>query len=298
MKIVVTGANSSVGQNLLRHCTNAVDIDVIAGVRSERAFSVLPNSSTITPRVISYGDLSDLTEALKGSNCVVHLAGILIESKHTNYAAANIAATEAVVKAANQAGIQHLVFISVIGAEANSRNAYFRSKGIAEKLVAESGISATIIRTPILLGHGTAGANSLLSLSNRSKVKILGGGAHSLRPLDIDDLSNAILKVCRERPEGVSIHELVGPEAVTYRDLIAKAANMQNKSVGVGSVPVVLAKFGAMVMTTFKGGGITPTVIDVITMDENVKSNADRALSIQLTPLKNTLEKIIGKKLI
>ena len=295
MKIVVTGANSSVGQNLLRHCTNAVDIDVIAGVRSERAFSVLPNSSAITPRVISYGDPSDLTEALKGSNCVVHLAGILIESKHTNYAAANIAATEAVVKAANQAGIQHLVFISVIGAEANSRNAYFRSKGIAEKLVAESGISATIIRTPILLGHGTAGANSLLSLSNCSKIKILGGGAHSLRPLDIDDLSNAILKVCRERPEGVSIHELVGPEAVTYRDLIAKAANMQNKSVGVGSVPVVLAKFGAMVMTTFKGGGITPTVIDVITMDENVKSNADRALSIQLTPLQNTLEKIIGK---
>ena len=298
MKIVVTGANSSVGQNLLRHCTNAVDIDVIAGVRSERAFSVLPNSSAITPRVISYGDPSDLTEALKGSNCVVHLAGILIESKHTNYATANIAATEAVVKAANQAGIQHLVFISVIGAEANSRNAYFRSKGIAEKLVAESGISATIIRTPILLGHGTAGANSLLSLSNRSKIKILGGGTHSLRPLDIDDLSNAILKVCRERPEGVSIHELVGPEAVTYRDLIAKAANMQNKSVGVGSVPVVLAKFSAMIMSAFKGGGITPTVIDVITMDENVKSNADRALSIQLTPLQNTLEKIIGKKLI
>ena len=295
MKIVVTGANSSVGQNLLRHCTNAVDIDVIAGVRSERAFSVLPNSSAITPRVISYGDPSDLTEALKGSNCVVHLAGILIESKHTNYATANIAATEAVVKAANQAGIQHLVFISVIGAEANSRNAYFRSKGIAEKLVAESGISATIIRTPILLGHGTAGANSLLSLSNRSKIKILGGGTHSLRPLDIDDLSNAILKVCRERPEGVSIHELVGPEAVTYRDLIAKAANMQNKSVGVGSVPVVLAKFSAMIMSAFKGGGITPTVIDVITMDENVKSNADRALSIQLTPLQNTLEKIIGK---
>ena len=149
-----------------------------------------------------------------------------------------------------------------------------------------------------MLGPGTAGANSLLSLSNRSKVKILGGGAHSLRPLDTDDLSNAILNVCRERPEGVSIHELVGPEAVTYRDLIAKAANMQNKSIGVGSVPVVLAKFGAMVMSTFKDGGITPTVIDVITMDENVKFNADRALSIQLTPLQTTLKKIIGNKLI
>jgi uncharacterized protein YbjT (DUF2867 family) len=298
MKIVVTGANSSVGQNLLRHCADTIDVDVIAGVRSERAFSVIPNSSAIAPRVVSYGNPSDLREALKGSNCVVHLAGILVESKHNNYAGANIAATEAVVQAAKQTGIQHLVFISVIGAEANSRNAYFRSKGIAEKIVAESGISATIIRTSILLGHGSAGANSLLSLSNRSKVKILGGGAHSLRPLDIDDLSKAILKVCCERPKGVSIYELVGPEAVTYRDLVAKAANMQNKSVGVGSVPVVLAKFGAMVMSAFKRGGITPTVIDVITMDENVKSNADRALNIQLTPLQNTLEKIIRKKLI
>ena len=35
MKIAVTGANSSVGQNLLKHCVKAGDIDVVAAVRSE-----------------------------------------------------------------------------------------------------------------------------------------------------------------------------------------------------------------------------------------------------------------------
>ncbi|MED6332553.1 MAG: NAD(P)H-binding protein [Pseudomonadota bacterium] len=296
MKIAVTGANSSVGQNLLKHCASAGDIDVVAGVRSERAFSSLPTSASITTRIITYTDPKDLAKALQGVNCVVHLAGILIESKQTNYNTANVKATEAVVQAAIKAGIEHLVFVSVVGADANSGNAYFRSKGSAEKLVAESGISATIIRTPILLGPGTAAANSLLALSNRSKVKVLAGGYYILRPLDIDDLNTAILKVCRGRSEGVSVHELVGPEAITYRDLVIKAADMQNNSVELSSVPVALAKVGAMLTSTFRGGGITPTVIDVITMNEYVESNADKALSIKLTPLLNTLEKIIDNK--
>ena len=85
MKIAVTGANSSVGQNLLKHCASAGDIDVVAGVRSERAFSSLPTSASITTRIISYTDPKDLAKALQGVNCVVHLAGILIESKQTNY---------------------------------------------------------------------------------------------------------------------------------------------------------------------------------------------------------------------
>ena len=296
MKIAVTGANSSVGQNLLKHCVKAGDIDVVAAVRSERAFSSLPTSASIATRIISYTDPKDLAKALQGVNCVVHLAGILIESKQTNYNSANVKATEAVVQAARKAGIEHLVFVSVVGAEANSGNTYFRSKGLAEKLIAESGISATIIRTPILLGPGTAAANSLLTLSNRPKVKILAGGHYTLRPLDIDDLNSAILKVCRERSEGVSLHELVGPEAITYRNLVIRAADMQNNSVELSSFPVALAKVGAIFTSTFKGGGITPTVIDVITMNEYVEFNADKALRIKLTPLLNTLEKLIDSK--
>ena len=296
MKIAITGANSSVGLNLLNHIVSATDIDVIAGVRSDRAMKSLPSSPQIDPRIISYQDPAQLAAALEGADCIVHLAGILIEDKNTSYASANVDATQAVVKAAQTLGAKHMVFISVVGASKDSSNAYFRSKGLAEEFVKNSGLAASVIRTPILLGPNTAGASSMISAATQAKTKILGGGKYSMRPLDIDDLNQAILNCCNNDSTEMKLYELVGPEPISYRDLIQKTAAMMNNSVEIGSVPIAIAKLVAAISSRIKGGGITPTVIDVITMDEVVDKNADGELNITLTPLQNTLEKILEHK--
>lgn len=296
MKIAITGANSSVGLNLLKHLVSETDINVIAGVRSERAMKSLPSSPQVDPRIISYQDPDQLAAALEGADCIVHLAGILIEDKNTSYKSANVDATEAVVKAAQQLNTKHLVFISVVGASADSANAYFQSKGLAEEIVNRSGLPASIIRTPILLGPNTAGASSIIGAATQNKTKILGGGKYFMRPLDIDDLNQAILNCCNSESTKAALYELVGPEPISYRDLIQKTGSMMNNNVEIGSVPIFLAKLVASISSSIKGGGITPTVIDVITMDEVVAENADGALNISLTPLQNTLEKILEHK--
>lgn len=296
MKIAITGANSSVGLNLLKHIVSATDINVIAGVRSERAMKSLPSSPQVDPRIISYQDPTKLAATLEGADCIVHLAGILIEDKNTSYQSANVDATEAVVKAAQQLNTKHLVFISVVGAGADSANAYFRSKGLAEEIVSKSGLPASIIRTPILLGPNTAGASSIIGAATQSRTKILGGGKYFMRPLDIDDLNQAILNCCDGESTKAALYELVGPEPISYRDLIQKTGSMMNNNVEIGSVPIFLAKLVASISSRIKGGGITPTVIDVITMDEVVADNADGTLNITLTPLQNTLEKILEHK--
>ena len=117
-----------------------------------------------------------------------------------------------------------------------------------------------------------------------------------MRPLDIDDLNQAILNCCNSESTKAALYELVGPEPISYRDLIQKTGSMMNNNVEIGSVPIFLAKLLASISSSIKGGGITPTVIDVITMDEVVADNADGALNISLTPLQNTLEKILEQK--
>lgn len=296
MKIAITGANSSVGLNLIEHIISETDIEVIAGVRSDRAMQSLPSSPQVDPRIISYQDSSALAAALNGADCIVHLAGILIEDKNTSYASANVDATEAVVKAAQQLNVKHLVFISVVGASIDSGNTYFRSKAQAEEFVLTAGIPASTIRTPILLGPNTAGASSIVGAAAQAKSKILGGGRYYMRPLDIDDLNQAILNCCKSGSADAKLYELVGPEPITYRELIQKTAEMMNNNVEIGSVPVALAKMVAAVSSRIKGGGITPTVIEVITKDEVVAENADAALNISLTPLQKTLEKILEHK--
>ena len=148
MRIAITGANSSVGQAFLRHLVNQTDnaFTVNAGVRSQAGADLLPDHPSILPYVITYGDLASLDTLLVGAACVVHLAGILIESPSSNYQSANVHATGAVVEAAQRTSVAHFVLVSALGADALSTNGYYRSKGLAEDVVAQSGIVADIIR--------------------------------------------------------------------------------------------------------------------------------------------------------
>ena len=195
MKIAITGANSGVGSILLRHLVSCGDIQVVACVRSAHAAAALPVSPRISARAIDYGDREGLASALSGTSCVVHLAGILFESPASTYETANVAATQAVVDACKKAGVPRVVLVSVLGADSSSTNRYLSSKGRAELIVSESGLSAAIIRTPILFGAGMAGARAVVGAASQQRVTLLGGGRHSIRPLDVDDLSRAILQL-------------------------------------------------------------------------------------------------------
>lgn len=292
MKVAITGANSSVGKNLLVRLSKEKDITIVAGVRSEKVIPELPKSPAIKPTIIDYDDIKSLEKALDGADTVIHLAGILIETKHSNYANANIAATAAIVDAAKKSDVKSIIFISVVGASPESRNAYFRSKGVAEELVLSSGLGARILRTPILFGPNAAGSQAIIGMISSGQAKLLGGGHYQMRPLDIDDLSEALTILCSTSIQDQVTYELVGPESAPYRDIIEMTAQVMGKTITFGNVPILLAKFGATITSILKGGGITPTVIDVITQDEIVKTNADSALGITLTPMKQTLKKM------
>jgi len=294
MTIAITGANSSVGQSLLRHLARLGEDEVIAVVRSEGAAVSLPSSSRIAVRVVAYEDEDALAHALSGADCVVHLVGILIEGKGTSYESANVGTAKSVARAARRAGLGHLVLVSVIGASAGSRNRYFRTKAEAERAFADTGIPSTILRTPILLGPGAAGAAALSRMVRTGTARLLGGGTYTMRPLDTDDLDAALVAICRAPPAGTRTLELVGPEPVTYRALVERAARCAGAEVTLGTLPIGLAKVGAWLGSAFKGGGVSPTVVDVITRDEVVQENAAAELGLELTPLDETLSKILG----
>ena len=291
-RIAVVGANSAVGAALLAQVADGDALDVVAAARRPEALERLPRSPRITPRVVDYGRSESLIEAFAGAGVVVHLAGILFESRTSDYRSGNVEVTRAVVEAARSAGVGHVVFVSSLGADPRSRNGYFRSKGEAEGIVAGSGLGATIIRTPLLLGPGTAGGRALVAAASGPAARVLGGGAHRLRPLDVDDLCRAVLG-CYERPASdVRTCDLVGPETLTHRELIERTADRLGREVSFRSTPVWLARLAAGLAGLVRKGGMTPAVVDVITSDEAVDGNADGELGVSLTPLSDTLAKL------
>ena len=294
--VAVTGANSAVGRALLARVADQDSLAAVALVRRPEAREGLPDSPRITVEVVRYDEPARLAAALSATRSVVHLAGTLFESRATRYETANVEATRALVAAARAADVRHIVFVSSLGADPRSTNGYFRSKGEAERLLAESGLDAAVIRTPLLLGPGTAGGRALRRTAAQRSVRLLGGGAHTLRPLDVDDLCDAVLGCCAQPAAGVQTHELVGPEPLRYRELLERAAGLLGHDIAVRSTPVGLAKLGAGLAGLVRAGGMTPDVIDVITSDEAVERNADADLGIRLTPLADTLAKVCGTR--
>ena len=293
--VALTGANGAVGTALLaRVAAGRGALAAVAIARRPEALEGLPSSPRIRTCVARYDQPERLAAALSGVDCAVHLAGILIENRTSRYRTANVEATRALVEAARAAAVRHVVFVSSLGADPRSRNGYFRSKGTAERLLADSGIDATILRTPLLLGPGTAGGRALRRTASRSVVRVLGGGTHRLRPLDVDDLCDAVLRCCAQPGDGVRTHELVGPEALSYRELLERTADRLGHGIAVRATPIRLAKLAAGLAGLVRTGGMTPAVIDVITSDETVDRNADGDLGVRLTPLSDTLAKLCG----
>lgn len=292
-RIVITGANGSVGTSLLAHAAAEPAIEVVPVVRSERAAETVRRVTSAASHVVSYDDIEALAEVMRGADSVVHLPGILIETKHSTYEHANVTVTANAVEACRRAGVGHFVLVSVIGADAGSSNRYFRTKGEGERVVSESGLDATILRTSMLLGPGSAGAQAITRTASQRRTKLMAGGRYKVHPLDQDDLSRAILTACKGRKPGVHLYELAGPESLTFRELIERTAKRLGHDIAIRSVPVWVAKAGAAILSRVKGSGVTPAVIDVITADEVADLDGAERLGITLTPLDATLSKIL-----
>ena len=116
-------------------------------------------------------------------------------------------------------------------------------------------------------------------------ARVLGGGAHRLRPLDVDDLCRAVLGCCEQPAAGVRTCDLVGPETLTHRELIERTADRLGREVSFRSTPVWLARLAAGLAGLLRKGGMAPAVIDVITSDETVDRERRRRAGRQPHPV-------------
>lgn len=297
MKLCITGANSSVGRTLLSQLAGRDEFDVHALARSPRADTFPSTATNIVPVPAKYEDHTGLVAAFAGAQAVVHLAGILFENKDATYQSANVDSTLAVVRAAQGARVPRLVFVSVLGADPASSNPYYRSKGQAENLVIQAQLEATVLRTPLLLGPLSAGGQALLREACGKRAKLLGGGRHRVRPLDVDDLCAALVACCTVSVPGARVLELCGPESLLYRDLVIRMAHtLGSTPPHIGGVPPWLAKIFAAFSHGLNGGGLSPAIVDVITSSETVENNAATILGMELTPLDKTLAKLADKE--
>jgi uncharacterized protein YbjT (DUF2867 family) len=134
--IVVFGATGTIGRHVVETLKNRPGITVRPAVRKD-SFSKLPQGNTIAPVPFDWDNDADYDAALKGADKVFLLTPV---SEHS------VAYGKKAVAAAQKAGVQHIVKLSVAGAEFEPGIALGRMHRDVEKAIEASGIAYTHLR--------------------------------------------------------------------------------------------------------------------------------------------------------
>ncbi len=214
-------------------------------------------------RQVDYGDPDTLADALQGAVAVVHLAGALQPRRGERLHDANTRTTRSVASAAKATGVRRFVYLSAPDAELNSPNEYLRSKALAESAIRRAGFETVVFRVPMVLGGSTPSTRTLFHLAGRRVVPLVRGGRVRTQPVALADVTRAIQWALTVETAPVHVLDLVGPDTLTYVELLRRAAERMDRRPLVVSVPGRLAEATA-VMGGRLGWGWNWTLFDTL----------------------------------
>jgi uncharacterized protein YbjT (DUF2867 family) len=186
-RIFVAGSTGAVGQRVVALAA-ARGLSLLAHARP-RPDRAAPEGAV----VFALEDHAALVQALQGCTTVLQLVGTMKKrfASGDTYASSDVATTEQLVRAANEAGVDHVVLLSSVGA-GRPVGAYLAAKARAEAVVRSGGVPFTIVRPSSFQGGGHEAPPGLGAVSRVP-------GLDALRPIAIDALAAALLHVASRR---------------------------------------------------------------------------------------------------
>jgi uncharacterized protein YbjT (DUF2867 family) len=297
MDIVITGANGAVGIALIRYLSAVSPPGAMrlrALVRSSaRAQSLQALGAEII--IVDYRQPEPLQGAVAGAEVVVHLAGALRPRRGETLMQANVEATRPLVEAAASAGVKTCVYLSFPGADPVSENQYLGSKGLAEVVIQQAGFAGAILRIPMILGPGSPAVVQLRQMARAPLLPLVGGGMVRLQPIAEADVLAAIAWAIAVAPRPLCVLPLVGPETLTYAELLRRVCDRLGKRPRVLRIPRAAAWLSACL-----AGALVPSlgwnrsVFDILFTEHLADPSEARAtLPLALTPVHAALDQAI-----
>ena len=152
----ITGANGNLGQRLIRRLlTEGAMITAVvrSGIAERELTRVFSATSQLRIEVIDYAETMLLAQAAYGAQYAVHLVGILKSSKNATYATAHESSCASLSRALKDTSVEHITYLSILGAKPESNNACLASKGRAERILYRCPIPACTLRVPMVIGE-------------------------------------------------------------------------------------------------------------------------------------------------
>jgi uncharacterized protein YbjT (DUF2867 family) len=284
--VTIFGGSGFLGRNVVRELCKRDYRIRIAVRRPELAGHLQPAGKVGQIHAIQANvrNAASVQAALRASDIVVNLVGILNPAGAQSFEAVHSRASGTVATAAAGIGAR-MVHVSAIGADEHSASTYARTKAAGEQAVLAAAPSATIMRPAVVFGPEDEFTNRFAALGRMSPVLPLIGGDTRMQPVYVGDVATAVADAVDGKTKAGAIYELGGPEILTMREIMQYILDTTDRDRALLPLPFGIAKFKAHFLQFAPGAlKLTPDQVELLKTDK-VVSDAAKAAGLTLQGL-------------
>jgi uncharacterized protein YbjT (DUF2867 family) len=289
--VVVFGGAGFLGRRLV-HCLTAQGMTVRVAVRH-------PDPARIALRPIDFDrvtvvpadvrDQASVAAAVAGADAVVNTISAYVEKGGLTFEAVHVQGAETVARETVAAAVPRLVFVSGIGADADSGSPYIRARGRGEQVVQQMFPEATIVHPGAMFGPGDALFNTLAELARLlPMLPLIGGGHTRLQPVFVEDVGEAIASILTTVGR---TYEFVGPGVYTLRELVTMTLHLMRKRRLLIPVPLAVAEIQARLFELLPNPPLTSGQIDLLKADNVASGTLPGLQELKIQP--KTVEEVV-----
>ena len=278
----ILGGGGFIGRYLVRNLTKK---NYRCFITTRKAFQKGYLKTQATPGSIELIDwnqnnFDELKEAIKNSDIVINLVGILYETRKQKFQDIHVGIPDAISKVCAESDVRKFIHVSAIGANEDSKSDYQKSKFQGEIKALNNFKNTVIIRPSVVCGTEDNFTNLFSKLSFLPFIPVVGIN-YKFQPVLVTDVADAIMQVIESKNNEGKIYEIGGPKIISFGDMVKSIMKTLNKKRFVFEMPMPIAKVQSSILSLLP---IPP----ILTKDQcKILSEADNIVSNNYLTLKD-----------
>ncbi|WP_109120888.1 complex I NDUFA9 subunit family protein [Azospirillum sp. TSO22-1] len=286
--VTVFGGSGFLGRRIVRHLLARGFAVRTASRHPERGKTLFPADQPGLQAVAAdVQDEAAVTTALAGAYGAVNAVSLYAEHGRETFTAVHIEGAARIARRAREAGVERLVHVSGIGADADSSSPYIKARGRGELAVREAFADATLVRPAVMFGADDAFLTTVVKLVRTLPLyPMFGRGRSRLQPVFVDDVADAIARVLDGSAGAASIcYEFGGPRVYTYKELLQTIADATGVRIRTVPVPFALWQALALIAEHLPGTPLTRHQVALLRHDTIATGAWPGLRELSITPM-------------